>query len=87
MPDKLKKQEGQTSPRESDSRIVPQQHTNQVCETKLGNASEGKAAKLTRCPDRTSPTPRGGEAVYQRLASITKKAESDRSLRFNNLYT
>jgi group II intron reverse transcriptase/maturase len=87
MPDKLKKQEGQTSSWESDSRIVPQQHTNQVCETKLGNASEGKAAKLTRCSDRTSPAPRGGEAVYQRLASITKKAESDRSLRFNNLYT
>ena len=87
MPDKPKKQEGQMSAWESDSRIVPQQHTDQVCETKLGNASEGKAAKLTRCSRRTSSTLRGGVPVHQRLDSITKKAESDRSLRFNNLYT
>ena len=73
--------------RESDGRIVPQQHEDQSCETTPGNAGRGKAAKLTRDSDRTSTVRGDGFSVLSRLDRITKRAERDHAATFNNLYT
>ena len=87
MPDKSKWQERQTTLRESDGGIVPQQREDQSRETKLGNASAGKAAKLTRDSDRTSTVLRDGDSMTNRLDRITMRAESDAAATFNNLYS
>lgn len=71
----------------SDSRIVPQQPTGQVGETKPGNAGGGKAAKLSRERDRTPAVHSDGSPVHQRLDRITRRAERHREERFNNLYS
>ena len=73
--------------RESDSRIVPQQPADQAGETKLGNASEGKAAKPSRETDRTSTVPSDGPSMLNRLARITTRAEQHPEEKFNNLYS
>ena len=87
MPDKSKWRGTQTTLRESDGGIVPQQREDQSRETKLGNASAGKAAKLTRDSDRASTVRRDGNSVLTRLDVITKRAEGDHAATFNNLYS
>lgn len=71
----------------SDSRIVPQKRTVQVRETKLGNASEGKATKLSREKDRTRPLHSDGIDVTKRLDRISDRAKSHREESFNNLFS
>ena len=71
----------------SDSRIVPQKRTLQVRETKLGNASEGKATKLSREKDRTRPLHSDGIDVIKRLDRISDRAKSHREESFNNLFS
>lgn len=71
----------------SDSRIVPQQPTCQVGETKPGNSGGGKAAKLSRERDRTPAVHSGGSTVNQRLDRITQRAEQQPEEVFNNLYS
>ena len=71
----------------SDSRIVLQQRTDQVRETKLGNASGGKAAKLSRDPSRTRPQLRAGTDVLSRLIRISERAERNPEETFNNLFS
>ena len=72
---------------QSDSRIVPQQPTNQVGETKLGNASEGKAAKLPRELKGPLTRPSVGDSVISRLNRITDRAKSNAEEVFNNLFS
>jgi group II intron reverse transcriptase/maturase len=72
---------------QSDSRIVPQQHTDQVCETKLGNASEGKAAKLSRQSSGPLTRPSDGDSVISRLIRISERAKSNAEEVFNNLFS
>ena len=71
----------------ADNRIVPQQPTDQVGETKLGNSSEGKAAKLSREPRRPLTRPSVGDSVISRLIRITERARSDPEEQFNNLFS
>lgn len=71
----------------SDSRIVPQQRTNQVGETKLGNSSEGKAAKLSRDSSRPLTKPSVGNSVLSRLGRISDRAKSNPEEVFNNLFS
>ena len=71
----------------SDSRIVPQKRTEPVCGTKLGNASEGKATKLSRETDRTRPLHSDGNDVLKRLDRISERAKSQREESFNNLFS
>ena len=71
----------------SDSRIVPQQPTCQVGETKPGNSGGGKAAKLSRERDRTPAGLSVGNTVNQRLDRITQRAEQQPEEVFNNLYS
>ncbi|MCB9920537.1 MAG: hypothetical protein H6822_36980 [Planctomycetaceae bacterium] len=87
MPDKSKRQERQTTFRESDGGIVPQQREDQSRETTPGNAGRGKAAKLTRDADRASTVHSDGFSVLTRLDRITKRAKDDHTATFNNLYT
>jgi len=70
---------------ESDDRIVPVPHESQSCETKLGNASEGKAVKLTRSSDRAVAVHRDGQPLLTRLDCITNQAVRDPATGFNNL--
>ena len=72
---------------QSDSRIVPQQPTDQVGETKLGNASGGKAAKLSRGTDRTPSALSGRYTVLIRLARISDRSGRLPEERFNNLFS
>lgn len=72
---------------QSDSRIVPQQPTDQVGETKLGNASEGKAAKLPRELKGPLTRPSVGDSVISRLNRITDRAKSNAAEVFNNLFS
>lgn len=71
----------------SDSRIVPQQHADQACETKLGNSSEGKAAKLSREPSRPLSIRSDGHTVLKRLERISERAECKPDEAFNNLFS
>ena len=71
----------------SDSRIVPQQRTGQVRETKLGNSSEGKATKLSRETSRPLTRPSVGDSVLSRLNRITDRAKSNAQEVFNNLFS
>ncbi len=87
MPDKPKRQERQMTFWESDSCIVPQQRADQARETKLGNASGGKAAKPTRVPSRTPSARSGREPVRNRLDRITERAKSEPASSFSNVYT
>jgi RNA-directed DNA polymerase len=74
-------------PGKSDGRIVPLQRVNQARESNSGNAEGGKAAKLPRESDRTSPALSGGTAMHHRLARISARAERLPEERFNNLYS
>ena len=71
----------------SDSRIVPQQRTDQVRETKLGNTSAGKATKLSRETSRPLTRPSVGDSVLSRLNRITDRAKSNAQEVFNNLFS
>ena len=71
----------------SDSRIVPQQRTVQVRETKPGNSGEGKAAKLSRETSRPLTRPSVGDSVISRLNRITDRAKSKPEEMFNNLFS
>jgi len=72
---------------QSDRRIVPQQRTGQVRETKLGNSSEGKAAKLSREPSRPLTRPSDGDSVLSRLNRISERAKSNAQEVFNNVFS
>ena len=87
MPDKSKWQERQMTLRESDGRIVPLSLAGQASESMPSNAGAGKAAKLTRDPDRASTVLRDGDSVITRLDLITTRAESDQAATFDNLYS
>ncbi len=71
----------------SDSRIVPQQRTDQVRETKPGNSGEGKAAKLSRETSRPLTRPSVGDSVIGRLNRITERAKSSPDEVFNNIFS
>ena len=71
----------------SDSRIVPLTRADQAHETKLGNASGGKATKLSRETDRTRPLHSDGIDVLKRLDRISERAERYPEEAFNNLYS
>ncbi len=73
--------------RKSDSRIVPQTSTYQVDETKLGNASEGKATKLSRELRRPLSRLGAGDSVISRLNRISDRAKSNAGEVFNNLFS
>ena len=73
--------------RESDSRIVPQKPADQAGGMKLGNTSEGKAAKPSRDTDPTPTEPSDGLSVLNRLDRITKRAEQYPEEVFNNIYS
>ena len=87
MRDQAEKASSANGAGKSDSRIVPQQPTRQVGETKSGNADGGKAAKLSRERDQTPAGRRDGTPVNQRLDRITHRAEQQPEERFNNLYS
>jgi RNA-directed DNA polymerase len=87
MPDKPKRQERQMTFWESDSCIVPQQRADQARETKLGNASGGKAAKPTRDSSRTPTALSGREPVQNRLDRITERAKREPAATFSNVFT
>ena len=74
-------------PGKSDGRIVPQKPAVQAGETKLGNASEGKAAKPSREPSRTPTVLSDGHTVLKRLDRITERAERNPKKAFNNLFS
>ena len=63
---------------ESDDPIVP---------LNPGNAGRGKGVTPTRESSRPSTTLSGGTSVYDRLDRITKRAQSDASASFNNVFT
>lgn len=71
----------------SDSRIIPQQCTDQVHETKPGNSGEGKAAKLSRETSRPLTRPSVGDSVISRLNRITDRAKSNPGEVFNNIFS
>jgi hypothetical protein len=76
------------SSRKSDSCIVAQKPVSQTGETKLGNASEVKAARLFQGFSRTSPIPSDGlSALLKRLERITLRAQRLRGETFNNLFS
>ncbi len=70
MPDKSKWQERQTTLRESDGGIVPLSLADQAGESMPGNAGAGKAARLTRGPDRAPTVLSDGTSVLTRLDRI-----------------
>jgi RNA-directed DNA polymerase len=72
---------------QSDRRIVPQQRTAQVRETKLGNSSEGKASKLSRESSGPLTRPSVGDSVISRLLRISDRAKSNCDEVFNNLFS
>jgi hypothetical protein len=72
---------------QSDSRIVPQKRTDQVREMKLGNSSEGKAAKLSRASSGPLTRPSVGDSVISRLIRISDRAKSNTEEVFNNLFS
>ena len=53
--------------RESDGRIVPQQPEDDSGGEKPGNIVAGKAARISRDPDRAPPVLRDGPAMLTRL--------------------
>jgi len=57
--------------RESDGRIVPQPAEDQSAGEKPGNAGPGKAARVSRDPDRTSPVLSDGTAMIRRPGHMT----------------
>jgi len=57
--------------RESDGRIVPQPAEDQSAGEKPGNSGPGKAARVSRDPDRTSPVLSDGTAMIRRPGHIT----------------
>ena len=63
MPDKLNKQGRQTTTRESDGCIVPPKPEVQSGGPKSGNTDVGKAARISRDPDRTPTVLSDGESV------------------------
>ena len=87
MPNKLQKQERQMTLWESDDCIVPQKSADQADETKPSNVGGGKAVKLTRGANWASSIHSAGTPLLSRLERITKRAEADRSLTFNNLFS
>jgi RNA-directed DNA polymerase len=87
MPNKPKQRERQIAFWESDDRIVPKRRDSQSRQTKLGNASGGKAVKLTRSSDRAVSVHRDGEPLLTRLECITIEATRDEATRFNNLFS
>jgi RNA-directed DNA polymerase len=87
MRDQAEKASSANGAGKSDRRIVPQQPTCQVGETKPGNAGGGKAARLSRERDRTPAVHSGGNTVNQRLDRITQRAEQQPAEVFNNLYS
>jgi group II intron reverse transcriptase/maturase len=87
MRDQAEKASSANGAGKSDSRIVPQQPTCQVGETKPGNAGGGKAAKLSRERDQTPAGRSDGTPVHLRLDRITERAEQHPEERFNNLYS
>ena len=72
---------------QSDRRIVPQKRTDQVREMKLGNSSEGKAAKLSRESSGPLTRPSVGDSVISRLIRISDRAKSNSEEVFNNLFS
>lgn len=87
MPNKPHQRERQMTLWESDDRILPQISEVQSEPTKLGNASGGKAVKLTRSPDRAVSVHRDGAPLLTRLDCITQRAERNAAATFDNLYS
>ena len=87
MPDKLNRQGGQTTARESDGRIVPMKPEDQSGGQKPGNAGVGKAARPSRDPDRTPTARSDGCSVLIRLDRITQRAKTHPEETFNNLFS
>lgn len=87
MPAEPQRRERQMTFWESDGRIVPLKREVQPRGSKRGNARAGKAAKLTRVPDRALTVHRDGVPVLTRLDLITYRAEHDQAASFDNLYT
>ena len=67
MSKKWNKRRRQTTLRGSDSRIVPQPAEGQSEGEKPGNAGVGKAAGISRDPDRAPPVLSDGTSVLTRL--------------------
>lgn len=87
MLDEPQRRERQRTFWESDGRIVPLKRDDQSRGSKPGNADEGKAAKLTRGPDRAPTVLSDGDSVLTRLNLITIRAKRERTATFDNLYT
>ena len=87
MSNKLKKQERQTTLRDSDDRIVPLKLAGQASGSKPGNSGAGKAVRPSRDSTDTPPIPSGGSSVLDRLDRITKRAETHPEEVFNNLFS
>jgi len=87
MSNKLKKQERQTTLRDSDDRIVPLKLAAQASGSKPGNSGAGKAVRPSRDSTDTPPIPSGGSSVLDRLDRITKRAETHPDEVFNNLFS
>ena len=87
MPNKPKQRERQTTFWESDDRIVPLNSEDQSEGTQLGNASGGKAVKLTRGPGRAVSVLRDGDPLLTRRDRITLRAARDAAATFDNLFS
>jgi len=87
MPNKLQKQERQMTLWESEDCIVPTKSADQADGTKLGNASGGKAVRLTRVANQATTVHSDGTPLLNRLERITKRAELDKTVQFNNLFS
>lgn len=87
MPNKLKKQERQMTFWESEDCIVPKKSAVQAEETKPSNVGGGKAVPLTRVANQAKAVHSDGTPLLNRLERITQRAESDRALAFNNLFS
>ena len=83
MPAEPQRRERQMTLWESDGRIVPLKREDRSRGSKPGNAGAGKAAKLTREPDRALTGHRDGRSVLTRLELITSRAERDPAATFN----
>ena len=73
--------------RESDSRIVPLPPEDQSVGDKPGNTGAGKAAGISRDPDRAPTVLSDGTSVITRLDRTFQRAKADPEAVFNNLFS